>query len=115
MKRIALLSLVATLCLVLCVACGQRKNAIMGDWVVADSTPTVGFTLGANGLAASIGHPDIQYLRWSLNDKTLLLNGKHYCEGCAADHTDTLIVAALEPEQTLTVLQDGEKTRYVRP
>ncbi len=114
MKRFAKLSLAAVLCLVL-TACGQRQSAIIGDWIIADSIPATGFSLGSNGLASSIGHPETQYLKWSLRKQTLFLSGKHYHEGRAIDFTDTLVITTFDPKKELIAWQHQYKKRFVRP
>ncbi len=115
MKRFAIPFFAALLCLALCVACGKQRNAIIGDWIIADSTQTIGFNIGHNGLAASIGNPEKQYLKWSLHDQTLLLGGKLYSQGHTIDFTDTLVITSLVPKKEMLVRYQEQTLRFVRP
>lgn len=109
-KRLLLLCLAVGLL----TACGRKKEVIMGDWLRADSLPTQGFNLGQNGIAASIGHPETQYQKWSLHRQHLILKGKRYDNGTAVPFSDTLTITAFAPEE-MVVWNREHKIRYVRP
>lgn len=95
-------------------ACQRKKEIILGDWLAADSVPKQGFSLGQNGIAASIGKPEKQYLKWNLRKNNLILKGKYYEKGLVTEFCDTLTITAFEPEQ-MVVWHREHKLRYVRP
>ena len=104
----------AALALLLATACSNRESDYLGDWVEQHSDPQAGFCLGSGGLAASIGHPDTQYLKWNVRGKNLMLHGKRYSEGTATSFVDTLVITHFTGQQ-MTTWNKERKQVFVRP
>ena len=95
--------------------CTDDVAAYMGTWKrVADGDSMYrGFTLGGNGIAASINNTETQYNAWHRKRDTLWLSGKRFTDTTVLPFTDTMTVKKLS-QDSLVLLYKGDLLHFSR-
>lgn len=107
-RKLKYLFLFVAVTLALCSSCKRQKVQIVGDWVVPakDMSRAEGFGLGQGGIAATINNSTVQYARWSLKKRRLVLEGIRFEEGHVHQFSDTMMVRKLT-EKSLVLQHDS--------
>lgn len=104
---------VAGFILLFTVSCSDDTAMYLGTWKRLSDGDSLyrGFTLGNNGIAASVNNSATQYKAWHRKSDTLWLSGKYYSDTSVTPFIDTMIVQTLSHD-SLVVLFDGEILRF---
>lgn len=116
MKRtIAPLTIIAVIMLSFFYSCSEGTSEYIGTWRRMPEGDSLyrGFTLGGNGIAASLNQTETQYNAWHRKRDTLWLSGKRFCDTAVTPFTDTLIVKK-KTDRRLVVLHNGTTLEYER-
>ena len=115
MKRIRFFALVGGLAAaVLLGGCGGA--AIEGTWTepIPGMEGRQGFTLQADGVAASVGMHTLLYDRWVRRGDRLILQGRSLGNGQILRFSDTLTIRSLTADRLVLRRDDGCESTYER-
>lgn len=95
--------------------CSDDAAEYIGTWrrIPAGDSIYRGFTLGGNGIAASVNLSTTQYNTWRRKRDTLWLSGKRFTDTSVVPFTDTFLVKKITHD-SLVLLSDKKKMRFAR-
>ena len=115
MKLHRLLFLLPIFALSIVAGCADDADVYIGTWrrVPAGDSLYRGFTLGGNGIAASLNLSATQYNGWHRKGDTLWLSGQRFTDTSVAPFIDTFIVKKIT-EDSLVVRSEEEVLHFSR-
>lgn len=95
--------------------CSDGNDVYLGTWrrIPEGDSLYRGFTLGTNGIAASMNETTTQYNGWHHKGDRLLLSGQRFTDTTVVPFTDTLIVKKITAD-SLVVSSKGEILHFSR-
>lgn len=95
--------------------CSDDSSEIAGTWKRIEPGDSLyrGFTLGGNGIAASLNQTTTQYNAWHRKRDTLWLSGIHFADTAAIPFTDTLLVKKITDDSLVIHCKEGVQ-RFLR-
>lgn len=115
MKLHKLLFLLPVFAATIMAGCSNDADVYIGTWRRIPSGDSLyrGFTLGSNGIAASVNQSETQYNSWHRKRDTLWLSGQRFNDTSVAPFIDTFIVKRIT-EDSLVVRSESKLLHFSR-
>lgn len=90
--------------------CSDDADVYIGTWrrIPAGDSLYRGFTLGGNGISASLNLSTTQYNNWHRKRDTLWLSGQRFTDTSVAPFIDTFIVKKITQDSLVVLSREGK-------